>query len=111
MKDKLEHTPGLWQVEYKETRQQDRFTHSLKVINPSVGESHRLISRINIKNPCAFGNAHLIAAAPELLEACQAALKSGIFPSAKDDRGRTSADLLCRAIKKATGANLFDNDL
>ena len=104
----MNHTPGPWTIE----KNAGGFPGSIRVWD----KNHYMVSDIGIRRnindhgegPEELGNAHLIAAAPELLEACEMALDALGDAQANHREGRivdTSGerDQLRFAIDKATG--------
>ena len=103
------HTPGPWEP----MKNSDGFIRGIRGMHGPVCANvvnWGGISRAQTSNGQA--NARLIAAAPDLLEALEAAVKVGIIPkSSAKDGGATRhseqvrvADMCRDAIAKATGA-------
>lgn len=79
------HTPGPWRVNYN-----------------CFGASGMNVEIINeVKAEEVMANAHLIAAAPDLLEACKSAL--ALINISTDYAGMSTSRELEAAIKKAKG--------
>jgi hypothetical protein len=97
------HTLGPWHVEGEfdaeaEITIMSVHGYTICEISPAVGDWE----------PDEIANAHLFAAAPELLEACQITLRQidqgGIHSKIEKDGSYTSAEtMLRRAIAKAEG--------
>lgn len=95
------HTPGPWVMD--DAQPGDLFRHVLH----GNGDSFGYICRISTNgNANADADARLIAAAPELLEALQAVLRS--FPTDGDMHAagweQTEIDLACRDYEAARAA-------
>lgn len=94
---KIQHTPGPWNVLHVETKElkTDHFVHQFQIITPNTVEHDNGIGQ---------ATARLIAAAPELLEACVKA-----FDNLRNGESKTKYRLIeClnsleEAIKKAKG--------
>ena len=92
---KQQHTPGPWKTEQRTTK------------GEFVTETHIVASdgsHIAEVSPCQIEeNARLIAAAPDLLGACNAALVAidSIMPP--EERGDSASDKLRAAIARAKG--------
>jgi hypothetical protein len=87
------HTPGPWKT----------ITLDNEVyINPDRGaDEYALLARVSINHPASEGNARLIAAAPELLEALELAHKA--LSEESRYAQSTTANKIRAAIRKATG--------
>lgn len=90
-------TPGPWEVIYKATRGRDAIMAVDDQWIATVGQS-------TIDNDCAPGNAHLMAAAPDLLAACKALV--AVANELKDDEHGEHADdcIMCQAVAVANEA-------
>ena len=97
-------TPGPWSVRYDYVVQAKSFDEGRLV---PIAQPYGLrVDGIDL-----FANARLIAAAPDLLEACMAAVECGMVPvmsaaeggAAKHARHVAVADMIRAAIAKATG--------
>ena len=78
---KVGHTPGPWEVD----------EHEGLVYRPMPEQGANaadFVCSISTGKPEAEANARLIAAAPDLLEACEAVLKA-LLHDTKDDQART----------------------
>lgn len=74
------HTPGEWTVET--VRTSVGHAHRIQPISACIYVDHRAIGDIDDKTMKAAANARLIAAAPDLLAACQAI--SAVFDGVED---------------------------
>ena len=83
---KHKHTPGPWDVEHD--------TEIIAAEGKWIAEADT--RSINFVNGEATANAHLIAAAPDLLRACEVALE-------RADMGGAVRAMLTDAVKKARG--------
>lgn len=96
----MTHTPGPWEVNGYAIEAVDETDPTWSIFIASVED-------IDDEYGNTDANARLIAAAPELLEACEvakAALKS-LIPGATNvsAEGDTDYELICAAIRKAKG--------
>lgn len=91
--NKLKHTPGPWSSNGSEILAQDKI-HIVAYINPDYS------------NEMWIGDARLIAAAPELLEALQDVIKglnNGFFKEARPESLEFYQHWLLQTVAKATG--------
>ena len=89
------HTPGPWVVVH-------RTNAHIEIEAPNqFGYSAKKIAVTSLTNHVA--NAQLIAAAPDLLEACYSAMKDLMYVSQKFDVALGSFGQLDAAYRKATG--------
>lgn len=85
------HTPGPWRIK-------EGPRHTIDSCDLTIAGDIFLLADINGPNyPHCHPNAHLIAAAPELYEACEAAL--GAF----ENNNNIDWSILSDALKKARG--------
>jgi len=101
-------TSGPWLIEYNnDTGPNDDFL----VEWLEVGPARVYYDRAEVLNPVAMANAKLIAAAPDLLEALEAATDCGMVPiTSANERGASRyarqvvvADMIRAAIARARG--------
>lgn len=93
-----QHTPGPWkairgQTIFSITAEHESMTVATLGFDPTAQEDIRQVQ----------SNANLLAAAPELLEACKAALRYGLEEPMPN--GRFACDMMAIAIAKAEGRN------
>lgn len=94
------HTPGPWRVERNANN--SAFTNGLIIRPTDTGAHGEWVADVGSQiDPQRIANANLIAAAPELLQACKAIL-ADIVDAKMLDRFQSSALLLTRAMMKAT---------
>ncbi len=97
----MKHAPGPWSI--------DKRSELNTIIMPAVNSTQLPVCRLGIlfTDDVQNANAHLIAAAPELLTACKAAREwLGERPSADDSYYRAVKNLIDKldaAIAKADG--------
>lgn len=89
----MKHTPGPWKA-YKEKLGQ------IEIIGP-FPENYP-VAAICVDNDTDRANARLIAAAPDLLEACYVALE-GLMPYTEAGETNPLVLKVCAAIEKAEG--------
>jgi hypothetical protein len=90
-----QHTPGPWRI--------DSHTEGVYIVNTIRSEAQPVARTVA---PNSVANAHLIAAAPDLLNVAHAAshaLKSYEYGNASPELARTCAAALDEAIAKAEG--------
>ena len=105
-------TPGPWSIRWTNTKDVGRTKfHSFEII---AGDTKKIsianydwpvVRGVGDKGPVA-ANAHLIAAAPDLVEAIKSfigEIEDTPFPSAREVAGLTSFAALTAAYLKATG--------
>ena len=108
-----EHTPGPWSVGARHliSDEDEQHGYTITAVGGTVAEKV-LGATFHIAtvgaNPCDIeceDNVRLIAAAPELLAACQAAIGAIQYLLANDDNGpaENCIELLAGAINKAEG--------
>jgi hypothetical protein len=89
------HTKGPWIMD------------GLMMVVKSASEPDKSLCMVTPYHPDAVANANLIAAAPELIEACEAALRCGLNDEGSGYQealaGKTF-DIISSAIAKAKGA-------
>lgn len=92
MKTKSEHTPGPWECDNSDT----------PCVFPKTDDGQGIIADV-YRGDRAMANARLIAAAPDLLEACQNALALIVNgPDGCDDDPKRIIAEIRSAIQKAT---------
>jgi hypothetical protein len=99
MDNQAKHTPGPWKVDYKLPTSQS----PCRILGD--GEVARVTYRGKLAGDSWEANAHLITAAPELLEACRYAVEN-LRPKGtvtKDFSGHNAMATLSKAIAKAEG--------
>ena len=97
----MKHTPGPWEVE-RRTGKPDHW--QINGVNQDLGCQWRGLAMIYTSgswadDPEGLANAHLIAAAPDMLEALEDIVDQGIMVK----NHRFSLDLIENAIRKAKG--------
>ena len=98
---KTSHTPGPWII-----RKGDEWTHDVVTQHgdlPDGSPSCWTVASANGLRDEVKENARLIAAAPDLLEACYSAMKDLMYVSQKFDVALRSFGQLDAAYRKATG--------
>jgi hypothetical protein len=98
MTNESQHTPGPWELIPSTPKPGIRQSYTLW--HDDGNEDGYTIGGLDKVHPV---NARLIAAAPELLEACEAALEQLDFLCADGVSSEHVKALLCAAIAKATG--------
>ena len=96
------HTEGPWSVEVVDGAQAENGEQLLAVCASAPGQERAILVTCNLwqrrDNPESLANARLIAAAPDLLAACQAMLEANYMP----DSTMAIAVTARAAIAKAT---------
>jgi hypothetical protein len=94
----MTHTPGPWNIWYKGEK-------DIPAIANNYANTGHATDICTVDGENQDANAHLIAAAPELLEACEAALEvtDSILVPALGTAGLQLAERLRAAIAKARG--------
>lgn len=99
------HAPGPWMIaDYKTMNSGD---HVILSPENGVDDPHPVVASVS-RRPGYSANARLIAAAPDLLEACEwamTALRHKSFCPAAEERGKCNCGIfhIENAIAKATG--------
>ncbi len=98
-----EHTPGPWEFHEGSDNSPDEIQIGEPILGSIVGDEWH-ISRIWRDVPQALANAHLIAAAPDLLEALEA-MREYAIPGMNwtDEIGQALLAITDKAIAKAKG--------
>jgi len=103
------HTPGPWYFEIPD----EELVHPCNGLITDAPISKKpagVMALVHVHKPADFANAHLIAAAPDLLEACKECLE---FMICRDIKNKVISGLslqLRAAIVKAEGKQGIDND-
>lgn len=113
-----QHTPGPWELQKPLFGEQHIYVHSENSVDGKVRSGRQHICVVPYegkKGAMAYhemfnANARLIAAAPDLLEALQAAVECGMVPTSSVSEGGASkhsrqvqvADMIRAAIARAT---------
>ena len=98
-----EYTPGPWQM-HDEFYCHEEIYGNLDLVDGNVRGT--LVCEVS-ENDESFANARLIAAAPDLLEACKdAADAMSRMDCGEETRMGSALKKVCDAIAKATGENL-----
>lgn len=97
MKTQHTHTPGPWRVKFDESG----FVDIYRAHDDSAGSLNNYAVAESVQSD---SDAHLIAASPELLTACQGALALLTNPNAEPSDADAVTAILRTALAKAKGA-------